>query len=827
MIQKVQSCLFTVALLLAAPAHADDAPNRLTCLSAASFQPTAAPDSRVSAFGTNLAASTESATHAQLAESLAGTSVTVEDAAGDVRMAGILFASPSQVDFVLPSETSIGIATIVLRNAAGDSLQGSLLVQKVAPGLFSANQNGRGPAMADATGSVGGVQTSLPVVQFDETYRRYRTVPLDLTASDGGITVSLYGTGARAAETLTAKLGVQDVEVIAFAPYDGHPGMDKVDILIPPSLANRGTASLQLTADGVPSNSVTLSALHYQYANLGFENVTFNGTPWYWNYAGTGYSLAFDSSVHRSGKKSLRIKNTFANEPAMGFAYEVLPLDNTIVAARGKNLRVSAWIKTSKMTRGSAGLMLLIDGPSERLSTDTAACASGTSDWQFCTIERIVDPEAAFWYLVLTQTGDGTAWFDDLEFSVDDVVYPDNPPLSGEPTTNQLEWVQSTASPFLTADAGNGFDDLAWVKGLVGDAKIVGLGESTHGTSEFFRMKHRLFEYLATNMGFTVLAVEAGMPEAYRLNDYLLNGVGDPVSLIRGMQVWRWNTEEILDMVRWMREFNESGKGRLQFAGFDMQLVSGAIRNVLPFLERADPAFYSTAISAYAEAQVLNDAFYREVISSTRGIPVAAAVISVRQHLQEHRSDYLMNFDARTVDWALQNAIIVEQATQIAYGGISREQAMAANIEWILQQNPGAKMVVWAHNNHIARSSYGPRLGAYLDRAHGVDYLPIAQLLHSGYYNAKAEGDPGAYYAQLSTPGTLEYVLHSTGMPMLALDLRKVATDDPASSWLLRDMEIRSTGLYPSQLWTQTGTLTCDFDAVIFFEHTTPSKLLP
>ncbi len=73
------------------------------------------------------------------------------------------------------------------------------------------------------------------------------------------------------------------------------------------------------------------------------------------------------------------------------------------------------------------------------------------------------------------------------------------------------------------------------LKDVVGDARIVSLGEATHGTREFFRMKHRMLEFLATEMRFSIFSIEANMPEAYRLNDYVLNGVGDPKKLLAGM----------------------------------------------------------------------------------------------------------------------------------------------------------------------------------------------------------------------------------------------------------------------------------------------------
>src|SRR5205085_9395469 len=129
------------------------------------------------------------------------------------------------------------------------------------------------------------------------------------------------------------------------------------------------------------------------------------------------------------------------------------------------------------------------------------------------------------------------------------------------------------------------------LKKVVGDARIVALGEATHGTREFFQLKHRMLEFLATQMGFTIFSIEASMPEAYRLNDFVLNGTGDPAKLIKGMYFWTWDTQEVLDMVMWMREFNKSGKGRVEFTGFDMQTPNVAAQIASEFVAKADPEY--------------------------------------------------------------------------------------------------------------------------------------------------------------------------------------------------------------------------------------------
>jgi erythromycin esterase-like protein len=153
------------------------------------------------------------------------------------------------------------------------------------------------------------------------------------------------------------------------------------------------------------------------------------------------------------------------------------------------------------------------------------------------------------------------------------------------------DWIVKSAVRLDTPEARHGFADMAGIKKIVGNARVVSLGEATHGTREFFQLKHRMLEYLATEMGFTIFSIEANMPEAYQLNDYVLKGEGDPAQLLKGMYFWTWNTEEVLDMIKWMREFNQSGKGRVEFTGFDMQTPTVAAEIAAKFLKARDEAY--------------------------------------------------------------------------------------------------------------------------------------------------------------------------------------------------------------------------------------------
>ena len=185
-------------------------------------------------------------------------------------------------------------------------------------------------------------------------------------------------------------------------------------------------------------------------------------------------------------------------------------------------------------------------------------------------------------------------------------------------------WIRSTAIRLQTVEAGHGFADLQPLKRVVGNARIVSLGEATHGTREFFQLKHRILEFLATEMGFTIFSIEANLPEAYRLNDYVLRGVGDPRQLLRGMYFWTWDTEEVLDMILWMRAFNASGRGRVQFTGFDMQTPTVAMEIVRAFVTRYDAPYTAAIVRANDEIRAMGAPSSFGVATSTFPVAVSA-----------------------------------------------------------------------------------------------------------------------------------------------------------------------------------------------------------
>lgn len=216
-----------------------------------------------------------------------------------------------------------------------------------------------------------------------------------------------------------------------------------------------------------------------------------------------------------------------------------------------------------------------------------------------------------------------------------------------------VDWLKEAATPLETAEAGNGLEDMQPIRELVGEARLVSLGESTHGTREIFQMKHRMLEFLVTEMGFTLFGIEASMPDCIAINEYVLTGQGNVRSAVAGQGFWTWNTDEVVEMVEWMRAYNadpaNAGKPKLKFYGYDMQNPGSAVATTLKFLEKVDlEAAKAFAPRIQSEAMNLQqfDRTDKAIIESTgKALEEAGAYLDERAEAfteQTSRDEYTM-----------------------------------------------------------------------------------------------------------------------------------------------------------------------------------------
>lgn len=249
---------YTDAFLL--PLNPGTTVNALANVSAASFSATAlTSDTITAAFGTGLATGRQTAATTPLPTVLAGTTVSVRDSAGTTRNAPLFFVSAAQVNFLLPNGTAAGTATVTIVSGDGTQSAGTVQVDRVAPGLFTANANGAGVPAALALRVHNGAQTFEPLARLDTATNRFVPAAIDLGPDGDQVFLILYGTGVRGRTSLAGvnvKVGGADAPV-SFAQAQGSlAGLDQLNVLLPRSLIGRGDADVVLTVDGKVANPV-------------------------------------------------------------------------------------------------------------------------------------------------------------------------------------------------------------------------------------------------------------------------------------------------------------------------------------------------------------------------------------------------------------------------------------------------------------------------------------------------------------------------------------------------------------------------------------------
>jgi len=408
------------------------------------------------------------------------------------------------------------------------------------------------------------------------------------------------------------------------------------------------------------------------------------------------------------------------------------------------------------------------------------------------------------------------------------------------------KWLQDNAIRFNTSEPGNQYADLLPLKEIIKDARIVALGEATHGTREFFQMKHRLTEFLVREMGFTIFAMEANWPEAELVNEYVQSCQGNPEKLLAGMYFWTWQTQEVLDLLHWMCEYNQlsNNESKVTFTGFDMQFSAVATENVIEYIRKVDPSYRQEARINYACPDgigVNNDYEYYSIATKEA---CRAKFGEVYQKLIDNQEEYIALSTPEEFQRALHNAELVLQTEDFSRGDEDlqaidlRDEYMAANVKWLLEQaNENDKIILWAHNGHIGMG-LGEKfrtMGSHLRDIYGDEMIVVGFAFYEGEFTAiklhqNSFGRLSKHTAPPAIEESYEWYFHSAGIPRMIINLKDISNSTDNVGWLIEPHKFRSIGsAYDETIpdsYFYTTSITQEFDIIIYFDETTPSILL-
>jgi protein-L-isoaspartate(D-aspartate) O-methyltransferase len=330
----------------------------------------------------------------------------------------------------------------------------------------------------------------------------------------------------------------------------------------------------------------------------------------------------------------------------------------------------------------------------------------------------------------------------------------------------------------------------------IGDARVVLLGEATHGSSEFYRMRERISRELIERKGFSFIAIEGDWPDAARIDHYVRHAETPPSewTAFARFPTWMWRNQEVRNFVDWLRARNadvEADK-RVAFHGLDLYSLFNSIRSVLNYLDDVDPQTARVARQRYGclTPWQSDPATYGHAALTRNYQTCEREVVSMLTDLMQKRRAYAEHDGERFLD-AVQNARLIANAERyyriMYYGSRAswnlRDSHMFETLQTLLNfHGPESKAIVWAHNSHVGDSSATEmatrgeyNIGHLCRQEFGNAAYSIGFGTDHGTVAAASDwdGPMEVKVVRPSVPESYERLCHEAGVAQFMLHLRK------------------------------------------------------
>ena len=388
----------------------------------------------------------------------------------------------------------------------------------------------------------------------------------------------------------------------------------------------------------------------------------------------------------------------------------------------------------------------------------------------------------------------------------------------------------------------------------INSARIVLIGEASHGTQDFYHLRASITKYLIEHHGLNAVAVEADWPDAYRVNRFVRgeDPDEDANSALSGFErfpAWMWRNTEVLSFVRWLREWNdEHPRNKVGFYGLDLYSLTTSIQAVISYLDKIDPEAARRARDRYACFDHFAGDTHAYGYAVSAGIiePCEEDVVKQLLDIRNRFGNYVGERGPGAEDeffFAEQNARLAANAEEyyraMFRGRHSswniRDTHMADTLDELLRylgdrSGVRARVAVWAHNSHLgdARATeMGERgelnLGQLMRERHGDDVRSIGFTTFDGTVTAASNWDAHSERKAVrpALAGSIESVMHDVGIPQFIMHL-----DDEHLAGFASPLLERAIGvIYRPQTERQShyfnARITDQFDALIHVDRST------
>lgn len=379
-------------------------------------------------------------------------------------------------------------------------------------------------------------------------------------------------------------------------------------------------------------------------------------------------------------------------------------------------------------------------------------------------------------------------------------------------------------------------DDLAILGDITARARIVGLGEPTHGQNEINQLRDRMTRYLIEHRGFRVVAMEDSAIKCRVINEFIQHGRGTARSALTAQNFWTWKTREVLALIEWLREWNvDHPEDTVTFIGVDIQDLATPVSELFGVLTRIDlelATSFNSRLSPIGSVQMWGYSAYSDEIYSSH----IKTIAEIQGLLETTR-----NISPEDLELGLDCVLALEQSLKL-WREIARSPDGRSSERWNRRDDVmatraleptrgGAKVVLWAHNGHIQSERMdglpegAVTMGQVLREHLSFEYVVISGVFGSGGYRAYSDETTRLDTMDVGDPpeGTLDHELWShADSPSLLMNL------DAPGSVLFEPQTTRWAGalLVPNDEMMITVRPAIGSNAFAFVREATPSEPL-
>lgn len=587
---------------------------------------------------------------------------------------------------------------------------------------------------------------------------------------------------------------------------------------------------------------VILSSAGYaqEIVNGGFEMPSQKSISrnWIVELGKSAYTIQLDSIEKHSGKYALQLSDTSAAAHAIKKEAIIANTFGMGSSQKVATVEIRAWVKYANAGDSAIALFFQPARGNKIIRSYVKDFQHNAQQWQQITLtfEAEKDKPLFGFYYGFEITAKGMVWMDDIEIKVNGAKVIDPQSFRSEPTTKNIKWLNANLSPIRMTGKQELQKDLVQVGKFVASSRIVTLGEPTHGTHEAFKFKMAAIQYLVENKGFTTIALEEVIPTCDIMNR-VINSPNPSIkdSLMKLPFYKLYQTAEMVELLQWVQGYNQKNPDKkVKFIGMDMEDIQmKSSRNLLrDYGKKHELAIYQMIGKI--------DDHLDSLLAINKSGAKQENVVKAAELL---KSDFknlhvlLTNIDKGTGNVQLMFNLrtylrVCEQWLQSRFYEGDRDRFMAENIEFYSENFPKEKLIVWAHNLHVARYADQLRstMGSYLKNYYQKDIVSIGFTSSQGHYTAAhdySQKNWDIFPFEKAYMGTYEYILTRANQSSYFLPLNQKAKHAPEASWLgtpMKHLDISYIRSGEDDDYKFYGNLDTVFDGIVFCRETTASQ---